>query len=97
MDFSRAFDRFNHHNILMEKLKLYGHDQTPQNFVKSYMSCYKQTPIVNGHNSAELPVTYGTLQGSILDPLIFILYVNDIFKFIEKDNFFFFFSFLRLL
>ena len=85
IDFSRAFDSIDH-NILMEKLKLYGLDQTPQHFVKSYMSCRKQTTVINGHHSSELPVTYGTAQGSILGPLIFILYVNDIFELMEKDN-----------
>ena len=70
----------------MKKLKLYGLDQTPQNFVESYMSCHKQTTGVNSHRWSELLVKYGTAQGSVLGPLIFILYVNDIFELMEKDN-----------
>ena len=85
IDFSRAFDSIDH-CILMEKLKLYGLDETPLNFVKSYMSCRKQTTTVNGFSSPQLPVTYGTAQGSILGPLIFILYVNDIFETLEEKN-----------
>ena len=71
--FSRAFDSIDH-NILMEKLKLYGLDQTPQN------NSYKWSSFVR------ITGPYGTAQGSILGPLIFILYVNDIFELMEKDN-----------
>ena len=42
--------------------------------------------VVNGYNSGQMPVTYGTAQGSILGPLIFILYVNDIFESLDQDN-----------
>ena len=50
------------------------------------MSCRKQMTVVNGYNSGQMPVTYGTAQGSILGPLIFILYVNDIFESLDQDN-----------
>ena len=54
--------------------------------MKMYMGSRKQTTIINGKCSSLEPVTYGTAQGSILGPLIFILYVNDIFNSIGKDN-----------
>ena len=85
IDFSRAFDSIDH-NILFEKLKLYGFDENLLNFVENYMSCRKQTTTVNGHTSQQLPVTYGTAQGSILGPLIFILYVNDIFNELDQQD-----------
>ena len=85
IDFSRAFDTIDHH-ILAEKLDLYGLDNTSQKFMLEYMSCRKHNTTVDGRKSANAPVTYGTAQGSILGPLIFILYVNDIFTTINQDN-----------
>ena len=85
VDFSRAFDSIDH-NILLEKLELYGLDAVPLALIRNYMSCRKQITIVNGHKSSQKTVTYGTAQGSILGPLIFILYVNDIFKSLDQDN-----------
>ena len=53
------------------------------------MLCRKTTTTVNAHTSSKINVTHGTAQGSILGPLIFILYVNDIFKIIDqKDSIF---------
>ena len=51
----------------------------------NYMSCREQTTVVNGHVS-QAPVTYGTAQGSIVGPLVFILYVNDLFDYIKHDS-----------
>ena len=84
IDFSRAFDSIDH-NILLNKLKFYGFDENSLNFVTSYMSNRVQTTTVNGHTSTPAKVTYGTAQGSILGPLIFILYVNDVFKSLNAD------------
>ena len=79
IDFSKAFDTIDH-KILFEKLELYGLDENSINFFKSYMQNRSQQTVVNGHTSTSAAITYGTAQGSILGPLIFILYVNDIFK-----------------
>ena len=85
IDFSRAFDTIDH-QILAEKFDLYGLDAIPQKFLFQYMSCRKHNTPVNGCKSSNVPVTYGTAQGSILGPLIFILYVNDIFATIKQDS-----------
>ena len=85
IDFSRAFDSINH-EILFKKLKLYGFDCKPTEFFKQYMGKRKQRTCVNGHTSEVAQVTCGTAQGSILGPLIFILYINDIFKSIETEG-----------
>ena len=79
IDFSRAFDSIDH-NILANKLQLYGFDEISLKFMESYMSKRVQKTVVNGHASTPAQVTYGTAQGSILGPLLFILYVNDVFK-----------------
>ena len=85
VDFSRAFDSIDH-GILAEKLKLYGLDVNPQKFMLDYITCRKQSTIVNGFCSPQVQLTYGTAQGSILGLLIFILYVNDIFKSLDQET-----------
>ena len=80
IDFSRAFDSID------LKLKLYGIDNTSLKLMVNYMSCCKQTTVVNGHVFTQAQVTYGTAQGSLLGPLIFILYVNNLFDYIKCDS-----------
>ena len=84
IDFSRAFGSIDH-SILVEKLKLYGFDENSLKFMQNYMSNRVQRTTVNGHISSPAKVSYGTAQGSILGPLIFILYVNDVFKSLNTD------------
>ena len=79
VDFSRAFDSIDH-NILLKKLELYGFDENSLKFMLSYMSNRIQTTTVDGQVSDPAKFTFRTAQGSILGPLIFILYVNDIFQ-----------------
>ena len=85
VDFSRAFDSIDH-GILAEKLKLYGLDETSQKFMSGYMASRRQSTTVNGFCSPLTPITYGTAQGSILGPLIFILYVNNIFMSVSQET-----------
>ena len=85
IDFSKAFDTIDH-EILTAKFELYGLDKTSQKFMFEYMSYRKHCTTVEGHTSSNTPVTYGTAQGSILGPLIFILYVNDMFSSINQEN-----------
>ena len=66
--------------------KVYGFDEIPRKFMESYMSNRVQNTTINRHTSSSAQVTYGTAQGSILGPLIFILYVNDIFKSLNADT-----------
>ena len=85
IDFSRAFDSINH-KILFEKLRLYGVRDNSLKFFQMYMENRRQKTCVNGYTSQEAQVTCGTAQGSILGPLIFILYINDIFKSINTTG-----------
>ena len=85
IDFSRAFDSRNH-DILFEKLKMYGLNEKSLEFFIMYMGNRRQKTCVNGFKSEEAQVTCGTAQGSILGPLIFILYINDIFKSIHTSG-----------
>ena len=79
VDFSRAFDCIDH-AILICKLKLYGFDSTSISFMQSYLNSRWQYTVVGYCKSANSKVTYGIAQGSILGPLIYILYANDVFQ-----------------
>ena len=77
LDFSKAFDKVPH-NLLLHKLKTFGFNNKLLNWFTDYLSERSKTVIVEGKQSENFPVTSGLPQGSILGPLLFILYVNDI-------------------
>ena len=77
MDLSKAFDTLNH-NILLDKLKHYGFQGTSLELLRSYLSNRKQFVEYNDFVSDSKSITCGVPQGSILGPLLFIIYVNDL-------------------
>ena len=85
IDFSRAFDSIDH-NIFLRKLKLYGMSEKCITFLSSYIDSRTQCTKINGYTSPNAKLECGTAQGSILGPLFFILYVNDIFKYVINNE-----------
>ena len=85
VDFSKAFETINH-SILLQKLQLYGFKPNSLELMKSYITTRRQVTSVNGHVSCTRNVKCGTAQGSILGPLIYILYVNDVLKTLGREN-----------
>jgi len=81
----KAFDCVNH-DILLSKVKFYGITGSTGKLMESYLQQRYQRVVINNNSSTWREVQYGVPQGSILGPLLFLKYINDLSKSVSDKS-----------
>ena len=77
LDFSKAFDKVPHQRLL-QKLKCYQFPNDIINWIEAWLKNRRQRVVINGEFSDWQDVISSVVQGSVLGPILFIIYINDI-------------------
>ena len=84
LDLKKAFDTIDH-EILLNKMSHQGFREQINHYLRSYLTGRKQFVQVGEYKSESLTITKGVPQGSILGPLLFCLYINDIVDCVDEE------------
>ena len=85
LDFSKAFDKVPHLRLL-SKIRYYGIQNNLNRWISSFLEGRNQQVLLDGSSSTSSPVESVVPQGSVLSPLLFLLYINDLPKYISPES-----------
>ena len=96
LDFQKAFDKVPHQRLIL-KLKSHGMGNSIINWIEQWLTVRRQRVVIDGEVSSWKSVLSGVPQGSVLGPILFLVYINDleegvtgkILKFADYTNFFY--------